>query len=110
MERFVKGDIVVVPFPFSDLSNAKRRPALVVQPYEGEDLLLAQITSRPIRNEYALLIDEDDFAEGSLQRVSNVRPDKLFTCAKDIIVYRVGRLKQAKIDEVIETIKKLLDK
>ena len=30
MEKPVKGSIVVIPFPFSDLSNTKRRPALVV--------------------------------------------------------------------------------
>lgn len=37
MAGFVKGDVVVVPFPFSDLSRAKRRPALVVAELEGED-------------------------------------------------------------------------
>ncbi|MCK4735836.1 MAG: hypothetical protein KAT65_25505 [Methanophagales archaeon] len=40
MERFVKGDVVVVPFPFSDLSSAKRRPALVIAELEGDDLSL----------------------------------------------------------------------
>ncbi len=37
MERFVKGDVVVVPFPFSDLTQAKRRPALVIAELEGKD-------------------------------------------------------------------------
>ena len=40
MARFVKGDVVVVPFPFSDLSQAKRRPALVVAQLTGDDLIL----------------------------------------------------------------------
>jgi len=48
----VKGDVVVVPFPFSDLSQAKRRPALVVAELEGDDLLLSQITSLRVRDSY----------------------------------------------------------
>ena len=46
MEEFVKGDVVVLPFPFSDLSNSKKRPALVVANLEGEDIILCQITSK----------------------------------------------------------------
>jgi len=46
VEKFVKGDVVVVPFTFSDLTQAKRRPALVVSVLEGDDLILSQITSQ----------------------------------------------------------------
>jgi mRNA interferase MazF len=56
MERFIKGDVVVVPFPFSDLSQSKRRPALVVQHFDGEDLLLAQITSKAARDQFAVFL------------------------------------------------------
>jgi mRNA interferase MazF len=38
--KFMKGDVVVVPFPFSDLTQAKRRPALVISALEGDDLIL----------------------------------------------------------------------
>jgi len=48
LEEFVRGDIVVVPFPFSDLTEAKRRPALVLAELEGEDRILCQITSQTI--------------------------------------------------------------
>jgi len=51
MERFVKGDVVVVPFPFSDLTRAKRRPALVIAELEGDDLILCQITSQPLETD-----------------------------------------------------------
>lgn len=46
MGKFVKGDVVVVPFPFSDLSASKRRPALVVATFMGDDVILCQITSK----------------------------------------------------------------
>ena len=47
MARFVKGDVVVVPFPFSDLSHAKRRPALVIASLKGDDAILCQIRPSP---------------------------------------------------------------
>jgi len=48
MGRFVKGDVVVTPFPFSDLQAVKRRPALVVATFTGDDVLLCQITSQAV--------------------------------------------------------------
>jgi len=53
---------VVVPFPFSDLTSAKKRPALVIAELEGDDLILCQITSQQIRDRYAILIDDSDFS------------------------------------------------
>ena len=79
MGRFVKGDIVIMPFPFSDLSASKKRPALVVASRAGDDVILCQITSQPIRDRYALAIEKKDFATGGLNRPSNVRPNRLFT-------------------------------
>jgi mRNA interferase MazF len=64
LARFVKGDVVVVPFPFSDLTKAKRRPALVVTVLEGEDLLLCQITSQRVRDSYAISLEDKDFESG----------------------------------------------
>ena len=87
MERFVKGDVVVVPFPFSDLTNAKRRPALVIAGLEGEDLILCQITSQSIRDKYAVSVDEFDFEKGNLKQKSNVRPNRIFTADRRIILY-----------------------
>ncbi len=74
MERFVKGDIVVVPFPFSDLTHAKRRPAFVVTELDGNDIILCQITSKTIRDNYSIAVSEIDFKQGGLKKPSNVRP------------------------------------
>ena len=46
MAGFVKGEVVVIPFPFSDLSGSKRRPALVLADLPGDDIILCQITSQ----------------------------------------------------------------
>lgn len=110
MERFIKGDIVVVPFPFSDLSRSKRRPALVVQHFEGEDLMLAQITSKTVRDEFAIPLSENEFETGSLNKPSNIRPNKLFTCSKNLILYKIGSLKTSKISSVAEAISEIVKK
>jgi len=109
MARFVKGDVVVIPFPFSDLSQAKRRPALVLAELEGNDRILCQITSRLVQDKYAIQLDEDDFTKGSLKQRSNIRPNRIFTADVGIILYRIGHLKADKLDQVIVQVVKILE-
>lgn len=101
MARFIKGDVVVVPFPFSDLTRAKKRPALVLAELEGDDLVLCQITSQNIRDNYAVLISDEDFATGNLKQKSHVRPNRLFTADRQIVLYRVGHLRLERVKEII---------
>lgn len=108
MERFVKGDIVVVPFPFSDLTKAKRRPAIVIADLEDNDVILCQITSQSIRDNYAVFISESDYEQGTLKRKSNVRTNRIFTIDRHIILYKVCQLKYDKTNEVIEGIVNIL--
>ena len=108
MERFIKGDRVVIPFPFSDLTGTKRRPVLVITNLKGEDLILCQITSKRVKDEYAITITEEDFEEGGLKQESNVRPNKIFTADVSIILYKVGRLKREKVEKIIETIVEII--
>lgn len=86
MAKFVKGDVVVVPFPFSDLTMAKRRPALVISALEGDDLILCQITSQPISDVHAVALADQDFQTGSLKQPSNVRPNRIFTADRHIVL------------------------
>ncbi len=104
MGKFVKGDIVVVPFPFSDLSQSKRRPALVVTALEGNDTILCQITSKTIKDTYAISINGTDFASGSLRQPGNIRPNRLFTADNHIILYKAGSIKKEKLLEVVEKV------
>ncbi len=108
MAGFVKGDVVVLPFPFSDLSQAKRRPALVVAEVGGSELLPCQITSQPVRDRYAVALSEADFQSGSLKKQSNVRPNRVFTADAGIIAYSAGRLHDPKTREVVEKLVSLL--
>jgi len=101
MGRFIKGDIVVLPFPFSDLSSSKRRPALVLVGGNGDDIVLCQITSKNVRDDKAISINIDDVEKGSLNDISNARPNKLFTADEKIVLYKLGNLSKAKLEEVV---------
>ena len=105
MARFVKGDVVVLPFPFSDLSAGKKRPALVIAPIQThQDVILCMITSQSTHDKSAIPISAADFKRGQLPHDSNVRPNRLFTADASIILRRAGTLTQTKIDEVITEI------
>jgi mRNA interferase MazF len=108
MAQFMKGDVVVVPFPFSDLSQSKRRPALVVATLTGNDLILSQITSQTVSDGYAIALNNEDLVSGNLLAPSNVRPNRLFTADRQIILSQVGCLKASKIEEVINKIVEIL--
>jgi len=108
LARPVKGDVVVVPFPFSDLAQAKRRPALVITELEGDDLILCQITSRQVGDKYAVPLEQSDFESGTLKQKSNVRPNRLFTADSRIVLYQIGHLKREKMAEIVESIVDIL--
>jgi len=93
MERFIKGDVVVLPFPFSDLSGSKKRPALVLTGLPGNDVILCQITSQFVKDEFAIALCNSDFVSGTLNKPSNIRPNRLFTAEDRIIIRKVGALK-----------------
>lgn len=108
MAEFVKGDVVVVPFPFSDLTQAKRRPALVIANLAGDDLILCQITSQNITDRYAISLQSSDFSEGGLNQTSNIRPNRLFTAERGIILYKAGQLKTEKLNEALAKIVEII--
>jgi mRNA interferase MazF len=110
MAGFVKGDVIVIPFPFSDLSGSKRRPALVLADLPGDDILLCQITSQHTRDQFAVLLSQTDFMSGSLPVDSYIRPSRIFTADKRIIIRKAGTTKTNVVNEAVQNIIDLLQK
>ncbi len=75
---------------------------MVIAELKGNDVILCQITSQWIKDEYAIIIEDADFTEGTLKQRSHIRPNRIFTADSNSILYKVGHLKQKKIDEAIE--------
>ena len=101
MANFIKGDVVVIPFPFSDLSGSKRRPALVLSDLQGQDIILCQITSKISNDSYSISLVNTDFINGSLPVESNIRPSRIFTADKNIIIKKAGTIFESKMKIVI---------
>jgi len=110
LSRFQKGSIVILPFPFSDLTATKKRPSLVIVDLEGDDLILCQITSFNRQDSYAISLNQNDLNKGTLKIDSLIRTNKIFTATSDIIEYELGKITEAKLKEVedklVETILK----
>jgi len=98
----------LVRFPFSDLSGSKLRPAVFLAYAGKEDWILCQITSNPFTDENAIQLDDDAFADGSLQRISYIRPGKLFTANTAIVARSIGRIKIENLDKHSQLIRSLL--
>ncbi|MFC4486123.1 type II toxin-antitoxin system PemK/MazF family toxin [Tepidiphilus baoligensis] len=108
MGTFTVGDVVVLPFPFSDLSKSKKRPALVLAYAGRQDWVCLQITSKSYGDNVAIRLAEADFAIGSLERESFIRPGKLFTAHDSLFDRNVARIQNDKLDEVKDAIVKLV--
>ena len=104
MARFVKGDVVVIPFPFSDLSETKRRPALVLADFPGDDILLCQITSKYSAPVYVVELNAAGFTSGSLPCSSFIRTNRIFTGDKNMIIRKTGHVSSEIMSAVVDRI------
>jgi mRNA interferase MazF len=104
MARFVSGDVVVVPFPFTDLTSSKVRPALVLAVLSRGDLILCQITSQPAGHPEAAPITAGDFARGGLPMTSYVLPHRIVTANISCVRKLVGSLNPTTLGELREKV------
>jgi mRNA interferase MazF len=104
MERLMKGEVVILEFPFSNLIQAKRRPSLVIKVPKGDDVIVCQITGMPYENSVEIPIKIEDFHKGCLKVDSYIRMDKIFSIEKSLVKYKAGSLKQDKFNEIVDKI------
>jgi mRNA interferase MazF len=102
------GAVVLVPFPFSDLSQSKLRPAVVLAVAGKGDYVLCQITSKAYADPRAIELKTGNFASGSLHLVSYARPAKLFTANRTLLVAQVGVLTEDTLKQIVEAVIELL--
>lgn len=86
------GEVVLIPFPYTDLAAVKRRPVLVLRaPDSGGDFPAAAITSQADHAD-ALLLEQADFSQGTLPKTSYIRTSKLYTLNQGVVVRHFGTL------------------
>jgi mRNA interferase MazF len=97
--------VILVPFPLTDLSGSKQRPALVVSPagLHGTDVALCAISSR-VRERlspWELPLEASDVVDRRLPKPSTIQVGKLFTIHRDLIRARFGHVRGAKLANVL---------
>lgn len=108
MVPLAAGLVVAVRFPFSDLSQSKLRPAVVLADAGRGDWILCQVTSKPYADSAAVVLQAADFRQGSLQVMSYARPGKLFTASSDLVERVIGVLQPECVSEVIAAVINIL--
>ena len=94
-------EVIIIPFPYSDLSKSKRRPALISAEVGRADFLFCQITSKQFGNLHALPLIQSDSVSGGINRDSLIGGAKLFTGSEALILGVAGHLIHSKLAEVI---------
>jgi mRNA interferase MazF len=93
-----RGDLLLVPFPFTDLSAAKRRPVLAITTADSYgDFIALPVTSRP-QTEHGLSLTAADLVSGSLPAASWIRTNRVVTLNSELVVKSVGRVSDAVVE------------
>jgi mRNA interferase MazF len=99
---FERGDLLLVPFPFTDLSAAKRRPVLVLTAPDGYgDFVAVPVTSRQ-QSTNGLPLAPEDLLRGSLPAASWIRTDRIVTLNASLVIKTIARVSEAVIDATVE--------
>jgi mRNA interferase MazF len=110
--QFNQGEILIVPFPFSDLNGIKQRPVLVLSKtkynFDCSDIVTCGITSNLNDSSFSVLIDNKDLIKGQIPKVSRIKVDKLFTLEKSLIRKRVGMINKETMDKVKQEFLKII--
>ena len=105
--------IILIPFPYTDLSGAKKRPSLVVSSADfnsrNDDVICCLITSNPDDSRHSIRINNKDMENGYLEFDSKVKPYRIFTINKKLIYKVLGRLNSAKSKLIVEEINKIIN-
>mgnify|MGYP006298855605 CR=1 FL=1 len=110
--NYQKGDIVIIKFPFSDLSRVKKRPSLIISNdlvNQTGDYLMVQITSKIRNDELSLEINQKHYIDQkALPLQSYIRLHKIFLLNEDLIISKYTAVKESFMNTIIERIIKLL--
>jgi mRNA interferase MazF len=104
----IAGDVVLLRFPFSDLSGSKLRPAIALAVLDRGDFIACQITSKRDLARERIALTDAGFSEGGLHLESYVLPGKLFTAHSKLVAKRVGRVNETVRENIRDAVIKVI--
>ncbi len=105
MEEFQRGDVVFARFIFTDVSQTKNRPAVIIAALPNDDFILCPVTSRRRQNDpFQIELKKDEILGRKLPHDSFIRPNLLMTVHRSLILWKQGTLAPEKLKRVTEVI------
>ena len=102
-----QGDLLLVPFPFSDQSGKKVRPVIVISCNEfnkfSEDVIVIGVTSNISKDKYTINLTNNNLDEGSLSTSCCIKVENVLKLDKELIIKKIGRINN-------ETLRKMVTK
>ena len=108
--KFKKGDIVVIPVPFTDNKTTKKRPAVVISNDDAHaigDVVIVQITSQLRNDNLNFPLDTADTTI-ALPKMSYIRVHKIFVLEEKLIEKKVSALKTETYSRLISAINNVI--
>ena len=107
---YKRGEIVLIPVPFSDLSSVKKRPVLVISNtsynYANRDIIVVAVTSN--LRQSGIIINTEDLVTGGLPKTSLIRCEKIYTLEQGIVLKSFGVISEKVLENVASEINKLI--
>ena len=104
-------EIVLLPYPFTDLEGTKVRPALVLSNNDfnkkSDDCIIIPLTTVIKDEPYSILINQEDLSSGKLLRPSRIRVDKIFTVEKRLVMMKIGTVNNITFEKVKSELTKI---
>jgi mRNA interferase MazF len=113
MSIYRQRDIVLVPFPFSDLSGQKVRPVLIlsndVYNQQSADVVVCGLTTNLSPAPYSIIIEVTDVKQpGTLRHKSKIKADTIASLEQSILIKQIARLKLPVFKQVVTEVKDLI--
>jgi len=111
INMFKQGSIILIPFPFTDQSGNKVRPALVVSNDVfnggGEDVIVCAITSNIQEKPYSVLIDGKYLVKKKLKDKSMIKVDALLRIKKSMIIREIDKIDNRLFSQILKVLKSI---
>mgnify|MGYP001558820838 CR=1 FL=1 len=108
-----KGDLLLVPFPFSDQSGKKVRPVVVVSNDNfnetSGDLIVFGITSNILKDRFSIFLTNEDLEHGKLFDPCIIKVENILRINKDLIIKTIGKIKKNKLEESISLFNSIIN-
>ena len=108
-----QGDLLLVPFPFSDQSGRKTRPVIVLSNNQfnlnSEDVIVVGVTSNLSKDKYTATLENTDLENGRLFSKCLIKVENILKLDKDLIIKKIGKIKKEKIKEIVAVFNEIIE-